>query len=155
MYTFRIENFFFLQTTFSPSRDSSVGRASDWRSEGPWFDPGSRHVCFASNLHTYRSKRERFNSNFSRFPFIGKKGWKLCNLSFESITFMKICIIYGLFILYANRTKGEQPISIRNYMRHLYGAKGKRPHSILIINSLKSIYSGLWIWQLNCLPIGK
>ena len=25
------------------SRDSSVGRASDWRSEGPWFNPGSRH----------------------------------------------------------------------------------------------------------------
>ena len=25
-------------------RDSSVGRASDWRSEGPWFDPGSRHL---------------------------------------------------------------------------------------------------------------
>ena len=24
-------------------RDSSVGRASDWRSEGPWFNPGSRH----------------------------------------------------------------------------------------------------------------
>ena len=26
------------------SRDSSVGRASDWRSEGPWFNPGSRHI---------------------------------------------------------------------------------------------------------------
>ena len=29
--------------TFSPSRDSSVGRASDWRSEGPWFDPRRWH----------------------------------------------------------------------------------------------------------------
>ena len=28
------------------SRDSSVGRASDWRSEGPRFDPGSRHFFF-------------------------------------------------------------------------------------------------------------
>ncbi len=27
------------------SRDSSAGRASDRRSEGPRFDPGSRHVC--------------------------------------------------------------------------------------------------------------
>ena len=31
-------------------RDSSVGRASDWRSEGPWFNPGSRQnfviFCF-------------------------------------------------------------------------------------------------------------
>ena len=26
------------------SRDSSVGRASDWRSEGSWFNPGSRHM---------------------------------------------------------------------------------------------------------------
>ena len=25
-------------------RDSSAGRASDWRSEGPRFDPGSRHM---------------------------------------------------------------------------------------------------------------
>ena len=25
-------------------RDSSVGRASDWRSEGPWFNPGSRQI---------------------------------------------------------------------------------------------------------------
>ena len=28
------------------SRDSSVGRASDWRSEGPWFNPGSRQFFF-------------------------------------------------------------------------------------------------------------
>ena len=27
-------------------RDSSVGRASDWRSEGPWFNPGSRQFFF-------------------------------------------------------------------------------------------------------------
>ena len=29
-------------------RDSSVGRASDWRSEGPWFDPGSRQSFWQS-----------------------------------------------------------------------------------------------------------
>ena len=28
------------------SRYSSVGRASDWRSEGPWFDPGWRQLIF-------------------------------------------------------------------------------------------------------------
>ena len=28
------------------SRDSSVGRASDRRSEGPRFDPGSRHIFY-------------------------------------------------------------------------------------------------------------
>ena len=27
------------------SRDSSVGRALDWRSKGPRFDPGSRQFC--------------------------------------------------------------------------------------------------------------
>ena len=28
--------------------DSSVGRASDWRSEGPWFDPGSRQLLLCA-----------------------------------------------------------------------------------------------------------
>ena len=28
-------------------RNSSVGRALDWRSKGPWFNPGFRHVLFA------------------------------------------------------------------------------------------------------------
>ena len=27
-------------------RDSSVGRALDWRSKGPRFDPGSRHLFY-------------------------------------------------------------------------------------------------------------
>ena len=35
-------------TTDATGRDSSVGRASDRRSEGPRFDPGSRHFCFVS-----------------------------------------------------------------------------------------------------------
>ena len=30
------------------SRDSSVARALDWRSNGPWFYPGSRQVQFLS-----------------------------------------------------------------------------------------------------------
>ena len=29
------------------SRDSSVGRASDWKSEGPRLDPGSRHTLMS------------------------------------------------------------------------------------------------------------
>ena len=53
-----------------------------------------------------------------RFPFIGEKGWERRNLFLESFTFMKICLIYGLFIIYSNRTKRERPISIRNYIRH-------------------------------------
>ena len=27
-----------------PCRNSSVGRALDWRSKGPWFDPGFRQI---------------------------------------------------------------------------------------------------------------
>ena len=43
----------FLTLRMSPpqlSRDSSVGRASDWRSEGHWFDPGSWHYFLFSLL---------------------------------------------------------------------------------------------------------
>ena len=31
-------------------RNSSVGRASDWRSEGHWFNPGFRHAIIL-NIH--------------------------------------------------------------------------------------------------------
>ena len=38
-----------LVVSFS-SRDSSVGRALDWRSKGPWFDPGSRQFNCSNNV---------------------------------------------------------------------------------------------------------
>ena len=41
-------DFLFWCTNFI-CRDSSVGRALDWRSKGPRFDPGSRH-CFSRKL---------------------------------------------------------------------------------------------------------
>ena len=53
------------EASFSPllfrisGRDSSVGRALDWRSKGPRFDPGSRHFyinCFLMIRHTYVQK---------------------------------------------------------------------------------------------------
>ena len=31
-------------------RNSSVGRALDWRSKGPWFNPGFRHPATATNF---------------------------------------------------------------------------------------------------------
>ena len=43
------------------SRDSSVGRASDWRSEGPWFNPGSRH-----NLASFKKWKIRAASQRSK-----------------------------------------------------------------------------------------
>ena len=32
------------------SRYSSAGRASDWRSEGPWFNPGWRHITGSCHI---------------------------------------------------------------------------------------------------------
>ena len=34
---------FAIQLEMDTSRNSSVGRALDWRSKGPWFNPGFRH----------------------------------------------------------------------------------------------------------------
>ena len=52
------------------SRDSSVGRASDWRSEGPWFNPGSRHKLYASNvlLRLLRYTTWRLNKTLCNLP---------------------------------------------------------------------------------------
>ena len=33
----------FIRPIIFDSRNSSVGRALDWRSKGPWFNPGFRH----------------------------------------------------------------------------------------------------------------
>ena len=35
------------------SRNSSVGRALDWRSKGPWFNPGFRHGTFPGGWHFF------------------------------------------------------------------------------------------------------
>ena len=38
-------------------RNSSVGRALDWRSKGPWFDPGFRHlILFTTIFWNYQIK---------------------------------------------------------------------------------------------------
>jgi hypothetical protein len=47
-----------ISNTILSSRDSSVGRALDWRSKGPRFDPGSRHFC-----KSFSSVRLAMNSN--------------------------------------------------------------------------------------------
>ena len=50
------------------SRDSSVGRALDWRSKGPRFDPGSRHwlwalfTCHGGRVTPFISQGYRFSS---------------------------------------------------------------------------------------------
>ena len=48
---FRLQFF----TIFSASRNSSVGRALDWRSKGPWFDPGFRQYAPAAGQHFFLS----------------------------------------------------------------------------------------------------
>ena len=55
-------------------RDSSVGRALDWRSKGPRFDPGSRQ--FFGRFHLYMRKSATWHLRRLKFyPFqMGKKG---------------------------------------------------------------------------------
>ncbi len=55
------------------SRDSSVGRALDWRSKGPRFDPGSRHsfndflLWKATNVCTVISQLDGIHQFFNLF----------------------------------------------------------------------------------------
>ena len=64
------------------SRDSSVGRASDWRSEGPWFNPGSRHVF----------KEPKFEPQvmLKRFYVLGIRGITKTPLATVASTFWKL-----------------------------------------------------------------
>ena len=64
--------------------DSSVGRASDWRSEGPWFNPGSRHI-FKCQKSKPQVVMKRFLILFSRgitktpLATVATMFWKLEN----------------------------------------------------------------------------
>ena len=65
-------------------RDSSVGRASDWRSEGPWFNPGSRQIFKMPRIEpeTYESERNTKNRRLASlqcFPAFSAKWSKLEN----------------------------------------------------------------------------
>ena len=49
-------------------RDSSVGRALDWRSKGPRFDPGSRHLFLhipykSGECHYFKKNLLELNNN--------------------------------------------------------------------------------------------
>ena len=46
------------------SRNSSVGRALDWRSKGPWFDPGFRHLFNVIYRNGYIPVPEKRLSSF-------------------------------------------------------------------------------------------
>ena len=76
-YLFRIKRLMLRSGFHFIGRNSSAGRASDWRSEGPWFNPGFRHVYFCINCFyivgtrchesTHRSK---VWPNVSRLRFV-------------------------------------------------------------------------------------
>ena len=55
------------------SRDSSVGRALDWRSKGPRFDPGSRHFATAClsflSCFFFQIKRQMISATDSLWIF--------------------------------------------------------------------------------------
>jgi hypothetical protein len=49
--------------------DSSVGRASDWRSEGPWFDPESKHhPPFFATIETTQYAHDMTHNSFQSRP---------------------------------------------------------------------------------------
>ena len=62
------------------SRDSSVGRASDWRSEGPWFNPGSRHFQKSIKWNTsrirYNHRVHGASYNAAMFSYTLHDFWK-------------------------------------------------------------------------------
>ena len=59
----------YIHITFYMCRYSSVGRASDWRSEGPWFDPEWRQFFFVMSIwiffRTILSLQNRCHCNVS------------------------------------------------------------------------------------------
>ena len=68
---------FTLQLQSSSScRDSSVGRASDWRSEGPRFDPGSRHSGNPIVVLLYSSVS--FSMNKSEMNYLWSNSSETC-----------------------------------------------------------------------------
>ena len=79
------------------SRDSSVGRALDWRSKGPRFDPGSRQFYLELHLSDSRSKGPQFNprlwqsNNVVSFYFALwlKKSWGTTEIRTRDLLFTR------------------------------------------------------------------
>ena len=73
-------------------RNSSVGRVLDWRSKGPWFDPGFRHL-YLFFLYALASR------NLSTALFVGLNGvcyaapLKVSNVLLFHLTFWHQCYI--------------------------------------------------------------
>ena len=58
------------------SRCSSVGRASDWRSEGPQFDPGRRHYHSFFCEHTSKKKNKKHTKKKTKKQKSKKNKWE-------------------------------------------------------------------------------
>ena len=70
-----------------PSRNSSVGRASDWRSEGPWLNSRFRHYAqLASTLGAQASRP----GNGDSFSPIEDKKVQMQNSSWENEKFYEV-----------------------------------------------------------------
>ena len=78
----------FQQLPLGECRDSSVGRASDWRSEGPRFNPGSRHFFFSFSSH--------FLFSFSFSPLSDLTIF----FSLPHFTFLHFCVLLFFFLLH-------------------------------------------------------
>ena len=75
----------FIERRIDMCRNSSVGRALDWRSKGPWFDPEFRHLFFV-------------NFNSVDLKIISSK-LRIHNLTYQNETRLYILYIDFCFLL--------------------------------------------------------
>ena len=124
----------------STGRDSSVGRASDWRSEGPWFNPGSRHkrfYLFYTRFRTYRvrlldrfsSKVPSFLSFLKLYPISTLLPWLWASYSTLAKTFVRSGIRTHAHIRGPER-------STRKASKDMNLESGALDHSAILTNSL-------------------
>ena len=79
-----------IQLRFITSRNSSVGRALDWRSKGPWFDPGFRQPpnLVAGNFFCWKV----VNSKIRGFGNSVRKFWDVHNILFWPHHSLLLCM---------------------------------------------------------------
>ena len=103
------------------SRDSSVGRALDWRSKGPRFDPGSRQLHFCSPCHTNlfaKKCRPTWGSN--------PRPWDFFFCILHLLADKHIIIMYNIYkaVLLRNNPSWSCKCLVCYYTRLTYREKG-------------------------------
>ena len=83
-------------------RNSSVGRALDWRSKGPWFDPGFRHLKFLFSIFSFRIKEKAISHLFISWNegYLETLAYDHTSFVFDSIFFIQLMFQTELFFIY-------------------------------------------------------